>query len=499
MTTTNSNEAVIKVTSFGETRFMKATLIHDGSTLYIPGFAAKLGNGAKVHCVGITIPVSRISEDGSYNVDLHASAPYILGRHGVLIGFWKEENDANASAHIHSSGGHVNNVADPAIAEAAALEAAAITEAAPVADPAPATPASRVVIRKTGSGFTVKLNGGLIATCTDRAYAEFVKTTAEKYFNLDVVGVVIFSQPAPEEVREINSQALENFYAAPAAAKFQPGDKAGYGLGIEKGEVTIISVAVNAEGSARYVVEGFCGMLTGVRDYDLSELSPDPAPTPEADLVSAPVAEDDVIGKLFEFKHSGFTGGETLTVKPFDTFSDYNGKGALFMIGDRKVWGYMSELKEIGSYPAPAAPEELPCTCEYICQLCAHVWKAPLDADDADVPSCPACRSDMAICTTIKSDPRPACDQPEQSLPDMIRAAVEEYGFGRFFDEARQYAHAHCFPIEYVNFNAPAVGMGRDKAQAILDFASGKITEAELNAAGIGIGADPAPQKGTCR
>ncbi len=404
---TDSNKTIIKVNAYGEVRFMEATILHEGATLYIPGFAAKLGNGAKVHCVGIMLPASKIDSDGTYN-PRDASAPYILGRHGYLIGFWGEAFGPSASSHIHSSGGYVNNLPDPAIAEAAALEAAA-----PAVDPAPAAPeyivsrtvimepkshynrigkigqksyyfsqarvikgfagvdvfrekiaaikryatkgqaegaikrmiqpvnsegaayysyavltvaeleaevsnvpttlelsnriaarmselspvdpapapqnSSPVVIRKTGSAYTVKMNGGLIAACTDREYAEFVKTTAEKYFNLDVVGVVILSQPAPEEVREINGRALENFYAAPAAAEFQSGDKAVYNFSGTKGECVVQSVAFTAAGTARYVVEGEFGMITGVWEGDLTAIAPaDPAPTTAPALEGLP-------------------------------------------------------------------------------------------------------------------------------------------------------------------------------------------------------------------
>ena len=92
-----TNKIIIKVSGFGETRFMEATVIHGGATLLVRGFAAKIGRGAKVHCTSYTFTIGHVNALGAYVASSKDTT--VLNHAGMIIGFWDDaqgENNAPA-------------------------------------------------------------------------------------------------------------------------------------------------------------------------------------------------------------------------------------------------------------------------------------------------------------------------------------------------------------------------------------------------------------------
>ena len=104
-----SNTSIIKVTGFGETRFMKATKIHDGKTLLVQGFAAKLGQGRRMHGVSYLFTTGIVDAEGAYVAK--SISVTILNRTGLIIGFWDNaKHNQYASNHINYRFQEENNV-----------------------------------------------------------------------------------------------------------------------------------------------------------------------------------------------------------------------------------------------------------------------------------------------------------------------------------------------------------------------------------------------------
>ena len=105
---TTEQKTIIKVSGFGETRFMEATMTSRGE-FCVYGFAAKLGRGGKIHGCKYYFTAGNVNAEGAYVAVPKTTT--VLNRTGSIIGFWNNaKHNQYASNHINYRPQEENNV-----------------------------------------------------------------------------------------------------------------------------------------------------------------------------------------------------------------------------------------------------------------------------------------------------------------------------------------------------------------------------------------------------